>query len=105
MNSFIAHQDYLKGKTSAITLESLHSSLWTIDDIRNRFNMNGAEKPIAEKCLQVIAEKQIADKIRLDKENLEKEIIIETVNKEDGESIHCVSNIHKQSLQGLRNDI
>ena len=35
---------------------------------------------------------------------LEKEIIIETVNKEDGKSIHDIPDIPKFSLQELRNN-
>lgn len=98
MNSFIAHQDYLKGKNPPITLESLHSSLWSIDDIRNRFNMNGTQRPIAEACLQVIAEKQ---REYIDKAELKNQIIIETVNKEqqDGKSVDSVSNLSELTIQ------
>lgn len=91
MNSFIAHENYLKGKMPMITYESLHSKLWTIDDIRSQFTMNdGIEKPIAEQCVKDLIEKQNmngAEKglplFKCEKELLEKQIIIETVNKEE----------------------
>ena len=87
---------YLLGKNTKITYESLQSNLWTIEDIRSRINMNGADKPVAEKDLKEF-EEQIKNK----------QIIIETVNKEeeeDGESIHDLSTVSQLSLQNLRNN-
>ena len=87
---------YLLGKNTKITYESLQSNLWTIEDIRSRINMNGTEKPVAEKDLKEF-EEQIKNK----------QIIIETVNKEeeeDGESIHDLSTVSQLSLQNLRNN-
>ena len=85
---------YLLGKNTKITYESLQSNLWTIEDIRSRINMNGADKPVAEKDL-----KEFEDQIK------NKQIIIETVNKEeDGESIHNIPDIPQLSLQDVRNN-
>jgi hypothetical protein len=95
MNSFIAHENYLRGKTPVITYESLQSNLWTIDDIRSQINMNGTDKPIAEQNLKEFEDRQIKNK----------EIIIEMVNKEeeqDGKFIHDISDIPKQPLQDIR---
>ena len=103
MNSFVAHENYLKGKTPVITYESLHKQLWSIDDLRSQFSMNGIEKPIAEQCIQDLIEKQNMNGAEKSIDTpliKKKEIIIETVNKEeqDGESIHSLPDIPQQSL-------
>lgn len=83
MNSFVAHENYLKGKNPVLTYERLVSSLWTIDDIRSQFSMNGCEKPIAEQCL---------------KELIEKQIIINPDNKDNGEPLHSVSTLSELKI-------
>ena len=99
MNSINVHNDFLLGKNKDFSYETLMSNLWSVDDIRNRFNMDGVQRPIAEASLQVMLEKQQT-------ENKKSENIINTVNKEDnnGESIHCIPNISKLTVQDIRNN-
>jgi len=92
MNSFNVHNDFLLGKNKDITYDGLMLNLWSTDDIRNKFNMDGVQKPIAEACLNEIISKSLN--------------IIVNNNKEDnnGEFIHGIPNISKLTIQNIRNN-